>query len=111
MCDSLCQRQIWGRQMGKPHPMALRKRVVGFVDEGNSHRDARQPARDIDRIAPGEQRTAHRRSDRDKNDYCDDGPDQTKSDPAHHGEPNSSDWLKAEVRLQADCVEKLRFRA
>lgn len=26
--------------MGKPHPMALRERVVAFVDEGNSHREA-----------------------------------------------------------------------
>jgi transposase len=26
--------------MGKPHPMALRERVVDFVDEGNSHRKA-----------------------------------------------------------------------
>lgn len=26
--------------MGKPHPMELRKRVVAFVDEGNSHRAA-----------------------------------------------------------------------
>jgi transposase len=26
--------------MGKPHPLALRERVVGFVDEGNSNRAA-----------------------------------------------------------------------
>lgn len=26
--------------MGKPHPVELRERVVAFVDEGNSHRDA-----------------------------------------------------------------------
>ena len=26
--------------MGKPHPIALRARVVGFVREGNSHREA-----------------------------------------------------------------------
>ena len=26
--------------MGKPHPMALRVRVVAFVEEGNSHREA-----------------------------------------------------------------------
>lgn len=26
--------------MGKPHPMELRVRVVGFVEEGNSHREA-----------------------------------------------------------------------
>jgi len=26
--------------MGKPHPMALRERVAGFVDEGNSNREA-----------------------------------------------------------------------
>ena len=26
--------------MGKPHPIELRERVVGFVDEGHSHREA-----------------------------------------------------------------------
>lgn len=26
--------------MGKPHPIALRERVAGFVGEGNSHREA-----------------------------------------------------------------------
>ena len=26
--------------MGKPHPVELRARVVGFVDEGHSHRKA-----------------------------------------------------------------------
>ena len=26
--------------MGKPHPVELRARVVGFVEEGNSHREA-----------------------------------------------------------------------
>lgn len=26
--------------MGKPHPMELRARVVAFVEEGNSHREA-----------------------------------------------------------------------
>ena len=26
--------------MGKPHPVELRARVVGFVDEGHSHREA-----------------------------------------------------------------------
>ena len=26
--------------MGKPHPIELRERVVAFVDEGNSHREA-----------------------------------------------------------------------
>ena len=26
--------------MGKPHPMALRERVVAFVEEGNTHREA-----------------------------------------------------------------------
>ena len=26
--------------MGKPHPVELRERVVAFVDEGNSHREA-----------------------------------------------------------------------
>lgn len=28
------------RPVGKPHPMALRARVVAFVEEGNSHREA-----------------------------------------------------------------------
>ena len=32
--------QIWGVEMGKPHPMALRERVVAFVEEGHSHRAA-----------------------------------------------------------------------
>ncbi|MEE8455735.1 MAG: hypothetical protein V3R90_13485 [Limibaculum sp.] len=26
--------------MGKPHPLELRQRVVAFVDEGNTHREA-----------------------------------------------------------------------
>ena len=26
--------------MGKPHPIELRARIVGFVDEGHSHREA-----------------------------------------------------------------------
>lgn len=26
--------------MGKPHPIELRARVVAFVEEGNSHREA-----------------------------------------------------------------------
>ena len=26
--------------MGRPHPLALRERVVAFVEEGNSHRSA-----------------------------------------------------------------------
>ena len=26
--------------MGKPHPVELRARVVEFVEEGNSHREA-----------------------------------------------------------------------
>lgn len=26
--------------MGKPHPIELRGRVVAFVEEGNSHREA-----------------------------------------------------------------------
>lgn len=26
--------------MGKPHPVELRERVVAFVDDGNSHREA-----------------------------------------------------------------------
>lgn len=29
-----------GSQMGKPHPMELRTRVVAFVDEGHGHREA-----------------------------------------------------------------------
>jgi len=29
-----------GTTMGKPHPMELRERVVAFVEEGNSHREA-----------------------------------------------------------------------
>lgn len=29
--------------MGKPHPMELRLRVVAFVKEGHSHRDASFP--------------------------------------------------------------------
>lgn len=29
-----------GVEMGKPHPMALRERVVAFVEEGHSHRAA-----------------------------------------------------------------------
>src|SRR6056297_3045791 len=40
ICDSLSAWQIWGFQMGKPHPMALRERVVAFVEEGHSHRAA-----------------------------------------------------------------------
>jgi transposase len=39
-CDSLPSRQIWGLQMGKPHPIELRTRVVAFVDEGHGHREA-----------------------------------------------------------------------
>ena len=26
--------------MGRPHPIQLRERIVAFVDEGNSHREA-----------------------------------------------------------------------
>ena len=33
-------RQIWGVQMGNPHPIELRTRVVAFVDEGHGHREA-----------------------------------------------------------------------
>lgn len=40
ICDSLSARQIWGFEMGKPHPMALRERAVAFVEEGHSHRAA-----------------------------------------------------------------------
>jgi len=38
ICSSLSAWQIWGHEMGKPHPMALRERVVEFVEEGHSHR-------------------------------------------------------------------------
>lgn len=38
ICDSVSLRQIWGSQMGKPHPLELRERVVAFVEEGNTHR-------------------------------------------------------------------------
>lgn len=31
--------------MGKPHPMALRERVVAFVDEGHGHREAARHVR------------------------------------------------------------------
>ena len=40
ICDSLSVGQNWGVEMGRPHPMALRERVVAFVEEGNSHRTA-----------------------------------------------------------------------
>lgn len=40
MCFSLFLEQIWGLQMGKPHPIELRERVVAFVDEGHGHRAA-----------------------------------------------------------------------
>lgn len=39
-CDSMLVRQIWGSQMGKPHPVELRERVVAFIDEGHGHREA-----------------------------------------------------------------------
>lgn len=32
--------QIWEFQMGKPHPVELRERVIAFVDEGHCHREA-----------------------------------------------------------------------
>lgn len=31
--------------MGKPHPMELRERVVAFVNEGNSNREAARHVR------------------------------------------------------------------
>ncbi len=31
-------RQIWGHDMGKPHPIELRERVVAHVEEGHTHR-------------------------------------------------------------------------
>ncbi|MCP3882052.1 MAG: hypothetical protein GY701_27215, partial [Sulfitobacter sp.] len=37
--------------MGNPHPMALRERVVAFVDEGNSHREAARHFRVSPRFA------------------------------------------------------------
>jgi transposase len=40
ICDSLSAWQIWGHEMGRSHPMALRERVVAFVEEGHSHRAA-----------------------------------------------------------------------
>ena len=40
LCDSLSSWQIWGHEMGRSHPMALRERVVAFVEEGHSHRAA-----------------------------------------------------------------------
>ena len=39
-CDSLSVRQIWGSLVGKPHPVELRRRVVDFVAERNTHRSA-----------------------------------------------------------------------
>lgn len=33
-------RQIWGPELGKPHPIELRERVAAFVDEGHGHREA-----------------------------------------------------------------------
>lgn len=32
--------QIWGSEMGKPHPIELRSRVIAYVDEGHGHREA-----------------------------------------------------------------------
>ena len=39
LCFSVCMADI-GFEMGKPHPMVLRERVVAFVEEGHSHRAA-----------------------------------------------------------------------
>ncbi|MFQ5624021.1 MAG: hypothetical protein ACE5FS_11560, partial [Paracoccaceae bacterium] len=59
--DSLSLRQLWRSQMGNPHPLALRERVVAFVEEGNTHRSCGEkrlylvPAAtpDIPGVAPG----------------------------------------------------------
>jgi transposase len=40
ICDSLFSWQMLGSLMGKPLPMALRQRVVEFVEEGHTHRSA-----------------------------------------------------------------------
>ena len=33
-------RQIWGLEMGKPHPVELRERAVRLVEQGNTHTEA-----------------------------------------------------------------------
>lgn len=33
-------RQIWGSEMGKPHPVELRDRAVRLVEEGSTHTEA-----------------------------------------------------------------------
>ncbi|MDO8326329.1 MAG: hypothetical protein Q7T28_05260, partial [Cypionkella sp.] len=40
ICDSLCPWQMLGSIMGRTLPMALRQRVVAFVEEGHRHRSA-----------------------------------------------------------------------
>jgi transposase len=40
ICGSLRVGQKWGLQMGKSHPLALRERVVAFVEDRNTHRSA-----------------------------------------------------------------------
>lgn len=35
-------RQIWGSDMGKPHPVELRERAVALVERGNTHTLAAQ---------------------------------------------------------------------
>ena len=32
--------QIWGFEMGKPHPIELRSRFIAYVDQGPGHREA-----------------------------------------------------------------------
>ena len=39
--------------MGKPHPVALRERVIAFVDEGHCHREAARHFRVSDVSAYG----------------------------------------------------------
>jgi len=40
ICDSLLLKQIWRSQIGKPHPIELRERVVALVEDGNTHHAA-----------------------------------------------------------------------
>lgn len=32
--------QIWGSEMGKPHPVQLRERAIGLVKQGSTHTEA-----------------------------------------------------------------------
>ncbi len=38
ICDPLCLKQKKQAEMARAHPMELRRRVVAFVDEGNTRR-------------------------------------------------------------------------